>query len=509
MTKVKICGLSTKEAVETAVSAGADYIGFVFAPSKRQVTLEEAAELAKLIPADVKKVGVFVSPSRVELLEAIDKVGLDLVQVHGQVADDLFENLPCASIQAVQVDGNGHVPNSQADYLLFDAPVAGSGQSFDWGQLDTTGLAQPFFIAGGLNEDNVVKAIQHFTPYYAKNLTQHIGGAKIYLKREDLNHTGAHKINNALGQVWLAKRMGKKKIIAETGAGQHGVATATAAALFNMECTIYMGEEDVKRQALNVFRMELLGAKVEAVTDGSRVLKDAVNAALRSWVANIDDTHYILGSALGPHPFPEIVRDFQSVIGREAKQQYRDMTGQNLPDALVACVGGGSNAIGLFHPFVEDESVAMYGAEAAGLGVDTEHHAATLTKGRPGVLHGSLMDVLQDAHGQILEAFSISAGLDYPGIGPEHSHYHDIKRASYVPVTDEEALEGFQLLSRVEGIIPALESSHAIAFAVKLAKELGPEKSMIVCLSGRGDKDVVQVKDRLEADAAKKGEAHA
>ena len=245
------------------------------------------------------------------------------------------------------------------------------------------------------------------------------------------------------------------------------------------------------------------------MTDGSRVLKDAVNAALRSWVANIDDTHYILGSALGPHPFPEIVRDFQSVIGREAKQQYRDMTGQDLPDALVACVGGGSNAIGLFHPFVEDESVAMYGAEAAGLGVDTEHHAATLTKGRPGVLHGSLMDVLQDANGQILEAFSISAGLDYPGIGPEHSHYHDIKRASYVPVTDEEALEGFQLLSRVEGIIPALESSHAIAFAVKLAKELGPDKSMIVCLSGRGDKDVVQVKDRLEADAAKKGEANA
>ena len=345
--------------------------------------------------------------------------------------------------------------------------------------------------------------------YHAKSLSKHIGGAQIYLKREDLNHTGAHKINNALGQVLLAKRMGKKKIIAETGAGQHGVATATAAALFNMECTIYMGEEDVKRQALNVFRMELLGAKVEAVTDGSRVLKDAVNAALRSWVANIDDTHYILGSALGPHPFPEIVRDFQSVIGREAKQQYRDLTGQDLPDALVACVGGGSNAIGLFHPFVEDESVAMYGAEAAGLGVDTEHHAATLTKGRSGVLHGSLMDVLQDAHGQILEAFSISAGLDYPGIGPEHSHYHDIKRASYVPVTDEEALEGFQLLSRVEGIIPALESSHAIAFAVKLAKELGPDKSMIVCLSGRGDKDVVQVKDRLEADAAKKGEAHA
>lgn len=261
-----------------------------------------------------------------------------------------------------------------------------------------------------------------------------------------------------------------------------------------------MGEEDVKRQALNVFRMELLGAKVQSVTDGSRVLKDAVNAALRAWVANVEDTHYIMGSALGPHPFPEIVRDFQSVIGREAKRQFAEQNDGALPDAVLACVGGGSNAIGLFYPFVEDTSVAMYGAEAAGLGVDTDQHAATLTKGRPGVLHGALMDVLQDAHGQILEAFSISAGLDYPGIGPEHSYFHEIKRATYVPVTDQEALEAFQLLSKVEGIIPALESSHAIAYAVKLAKEMGPEKSMIVCLSGRGDKDVVQVKDRLEQE---------
>ena len=344
--------------------------------------------------------------------------------------------------------------------------------------------------------------------YFAESLTQHLGGAKIYLKREDLNHTGAHKINNALGQVLLAKRMGKKKIIAETGAGQHGVATATAAALFNMDCTIYMGEEDVKRQALNVFRMELLGAKVESVIDGSRVLKDAVNAALRAWVAQVDDTHYIMGSALGPHPFPEIVRDYQSVIGREAKRQFAEQNAGALPDALVACVGGGSNAIGLFYPFVDDSSVAMYGTEAAGRGVDTDEHAATLTKGRPGVLHGALMDVLQDEQGQILEAFSISAGLDYPGIGPEHSHFNAIKRATYVPVTDEEALEAFQLLSRIEGIIPALESSHAIAYAVKLAKELGPDKSMIVCLSGRGDKDVVQVKERLESEAAQKGGAH-
>lgn len=335
--------------------------------------------------------------------------------------------------------------------------------------------------------------------YFAKRLTDYCGGAKIYLKREDLNHTGAHKINNSLGQVLLAKRMGKKKIIAETGAGQHGVATATAAALFDMECTIYMGEEDVKRQALNVFRMELLGAKVHAVTDGSRVLKDAVNAALRAWVAQVEDTHYVMGSVLGPAPFPEIVRDFQSVIGREAKQQFSDLSGGQLPDALLACIGGGSNAMGLFYPFVDDESVAMYGVEAAGLGLDTEHHAATFAKGKPGVLHGALMDVLQDENGQIMEAFSISAGLDYPGIGPEHSYFNAIERATYVSVTDEEALEGFQLLSRLEGIIPALESSHAIAYLPRLAKELGPDKSIIVCLSGRGDKDVAQVKERLAA----------
>ena len=336
--------------------------------------------------------------------------------------------------------------------------------------------------------------------YFAKRLTDHIGGAKIYLKREDLNHTGAHKINNALGQVLLAKRMGKKKIIAETGAGQHGVATATAAALFDMDCTIYMGEEDVKRQSLNVFRMELLGAKVQPVTDGSRVLKDAVNAALRSWVANIEDTHYIMGSALGPAPFPEIVRDFQSVIGQEAKKQYADLTGDQLPDAVLACVGGGSNAIGLFYPFVNDQTVAMYGAEAAGLGLDTDQHAATFAKGRPGILHGALMDVLQDEHGQIMEAFSISAGLDYPGIGPEHSYFREIGRASYHAITDEEALEAFRLLSRLEGIIPALESSHAIALTQKVAKDLGPDKSIIVCLSGRGDKDVNQVKERFERE---------
>ncbi|MFZ2570595.1 MAG: tryptophan synthase subunit beta [Streptococcus suis] len=350
-------------------------------------------------------------------------------------------------------------------------------------------------------EELLVQYVGRENPlYFAKRLTDYCGGAKIYLKREDLNHTGAHKINNSLGQVLLAKRMGKKKIIAETGAGQHGVATATAAALFDMECTIYMGEEDVKRQALNVFRMELLGAKVHAVTDGSRVLKDAVNAALRAWVAQVEDTHYVMGSVLGPAPFPEIVRDFQSVIGKEAKRQFAEISGGQLPDALLACIGGGSNAMGLFYPFVDDTSVAMYGVEAAGLGLETDFHAATFAKGRPGVLHGALMDVLQDENGQILEAFSISAGLDYPGIGPEHSYFNAIDRATYVSVTDEEAIEGFKLLSRLEGIIPALESSHAIAYLPTLAKELGPDKSIIVCLSGRGDKDVAQVRERLQAE---------
>lgn len=331
--------------------------------------------------------------------------------------------------------------------------------------------------------------------YYADNLTKHLGGAKIYLKREDLNHTGAHKINNAIGQVLLAKRMGKNKIVAETGAGQHGVATATAAALFGMECIIFMGEVDVKRQELNVFRMELLGAKVESVLSGSRTLKDAVNEALRYWVATVEDTHYVLGSALGPHPFPEIVRDFQSVIGTEAKRQYLEVEGK-LPEVALACVGGGSNSIGLFYPFINDD-VRLIGVEAAGKGLDTEEHAASITKGDVGVLHGSKMHLLQDDDGQVLEAFSISAGLDYPGIGPEHSHLYTSGRAEYKTITDEEALEGFHLLSRTEGIIPALESSHAIAYAMKLAKEMSSEESILICLSGRGDKDVQQIKERM------------
>lgn len=334
--------------------------------------------------------------------------------------------------------------------------------------------------------------------YFAERLTAAAGGAKIYLKREDLNHTGAHKINNALAQVLLAQKMGKQRVVAETGAGQHGVATATAAALFGMECTIFMGAEDVKRQALNVFRMELLGAKVESVTQGSQTLKDAVNEALRYWVAQVEDTHYVMGSVLGPHPFPEIVRDYQSIIGKEARQQILEAEGR-LPDAAVACVGGGSNSMGLFYPFIEDD-VRLVGVEAAGLGLSTTEHAAPIAKGEIGILHGSKMHLLQDEDGQIQEAYSISAGLDYPGVGPEHSYLYSINRADYASVTDEEAVAAFHLLSRTEGIIPALESSHAISYAVKLAAELGTDGVIVVCLSGRGDKDVQQIKERMEAE---------
>ncbi|PEI93226.1 tryptophan synthase subunit beta [Bacillus pseudomycoides] len=333
--------------------------------------------------------------------------------------------------------------------------------------------------------------------YFAENLTKYCKGAKIYLKREDLNHTGAHKINNTIGQALLAVRMGKKKVVAETGAGQHGVATATVCALLGLECVIFMGEEDVKRQKLNVFRMELLGAKVESVAAGSGTLKDAVNEALRYWVAHVHDTHYVMGSVLGPHPFPQIVRDFQSVIGKETKKQYEALEGK-LPEAVVACIGGGSNAMGMFYPFVHDEEVAFYGVEAAGKGVHTEKHAATLTKGSVGVLHGSMMYLLQNEEGQIQEAHSISAGLDYPGVGPEHSLLKDIGRVSYHSITDDEALAAFQLLTKKEGIIPALESSHAVAYALKLAPTMKQDEGLVICLSGRGDKDVESIKRYME-----------
>ncbi|ASK61457.1 tryptophan synthase subunit beta [Virgibacillus phasianinus] len=335
--------------------------------------------------------------------------------------------------------------------------------------------------------------------YYAENLTRMLGGPKIYLKREDLNHTGAHKINNTVGQALLTLRMGKKKVVAETGAGQHGVATATVCALLGLECVVFMGEEDIRRQKLNVFRMELLGAKVESVSQGSGTLKDAVNEALRYWASHVEDTHYILGSVVGPHPFPKIVRDFQSVIGNETKQQMLDQTNK-LPDAVIACVGGGSNAMGMFYPFIQDESVALYGVEAGGAGLETNKHAATLTAGKLGVLHGTMTHLLQDEHGQIQEAFSISAGLDYPGVGPEHSHMHETSRVTYTSITDQEALEAFQVLSEKEGIIPALESAHAVAYTMKHAKEMNKDQTLVICLSGRGDKDVEQVKAALEGN---------
>jgi len=325
--------------------------------------------------------------------------------------------------------------------------------------------------------------------YFAERLTREVGGAKIYLKREDLNHTGAHKVNNTIGQALLAKYMGKPRIIAETGAGQHGVASATVAARLGLECKVYMGIEDVRRQALNVYRMKLLGAEVVAVESGTKTLKDAMNEAMRDWVTNVDNTFYIIGTAAGPHPYPQLVRDFQSIIGREARRQSLEQIGR-LPDALVACVGGGSNAIGLFHPFIEDQDVRMVGVEAGGRGIETGEHAAPLSAGRPGVLHGNRTYLMEDDAGQILGTHSVSAGLDYPGVGPEHSFLKDMNRAEYVAINDDEALDAFRMLTRVEGIMPALESSHAVAHAIKMAKEMDPEEVILVNLSGRGDKDI-------------------
>ncbi|HHP50310.1 MAG TPA: tryptophan synthase subunit beta [Moorella mulderi] len=335
--------------------------------------------------------------------------------------------------------------------------------------------------------------------YHARNLSRYLGGAQIYLKREDLNHTGSHKLNNALGQALLARRMGKRRLIAETGAGQHGVATATVAALFGMECVIYMGLQDTLRQALNVFRMELLGAKVVPVESGTQVLKDAVNEAIRDWVTNVETTHYLLGSAVGPHPYPLMVRKFQSVIGQEAKEQMLALTGK-LPHHVVACVGGGSNAIGIFAAFIPEEGVKLYGAEAAGLGLLSGQHAATLTAGKPGVFQGTYSYLVQDEKGQVQPVYSIAPGLDYPGVGPEHSFLKDTGRATYVAITDREAVEAFQLLSRTEGIIPALESAHALALAVKMAPQLPSEEIILVNLSGRGDKDVEQVEKVLRGE---------
>lgn len=354
------------------------------------------------------------------------------------------------------------------------------------------------------NDEEFVKEYNYYlkeyvgreTPlYYAEKLTKKIGGAKIYLKREDLNHTGAHKINNVIGQILLAKRMGKKKVIAETGAGQHGVATATGAALFGMECEVFMGAEDMERQKINVFRMELLGAKVTKVTSGTATLKDATNEAIRQWVSRVEDTFYVIGSVVGPHPYPTMVRDFQKIIGEEAKRQILEKEGR-LPDAIVACVGGGSNAMGLFYEFVPEKDVKIYGVEAAGLGIESGKHAAAF-QGKEGIIHGMRTYLLQDEDGNITPAHSVSAGLDYPGVGPEHAHLHESERVKYVSITDEEALAGFKLLTLEEGIMPALESSHAIAYGAKLAKEMSKDEIIIINLSGRGDKDIHTVAEYL------------
>ncbi len=352
-----------------------------------------------------------------------------------------------------------------------------------------------------INDESFLKELEFYNReyagrpsllYYAEKMTKDLGGAKIYLKREDLNHTGSHKINNVIGQALMAKKMGKKRLIAETGAGQHGVATATAAALFDMECEVFMGREDVERQALNVFRMTLLGAKVTTVNSGTGTLKDATSEALRNWAATVGDTYFVAGSVVGPHPYPLIVRTFQSIIGKEVKKQMLDKEGR-LPDYLLACVGGGSNAMGLFYPFVEDREVTLIGTEAAGKGIDTDQTAASITKGSIGVFHGMKSYFLQDQDGQIDPVYSISAGLDYPGIGPEHANFHETGRARYVPVTDDEAVEAFKYLTRIEGIIPAIESSHAVAYAMKLAPQLPKDKIMVINLSGRGDKDVYSI----------------
>lgn len=595
MTKVKICGLMQPEHIKAAGQA--DAVGFVFAPSKRRVTIEQAAELAKHVPAGVEKIGVFVNESLEEIERTVRQVPLTMVQVHGEESDELIQAISVPVVQAFSVRTAADVAKlnqSIADFVLVDAPGTefrgGSGHVFDWSLLEGASIDHSrLIVAGGLNPENVAVAIDQTKPFmvdvssgvetegvkdamkierfiqkakgdsmqetiektgffgkyggqfvpetlmkavkeledsyaeakddpefqkeyahylkeyvgreqpltYAKRLTETWGGPKVYLKREDLNHTGAHKINNAIGQALLAMRMGKRKIVAETGAGQHGVATATVCALFDLDCVIFMGEEDIKRQQLNVFRMKLLGARVESVTKGSSTLKDAVNEALRYWVTNVEDTHYLIGSALGPHPFPTMVRDFQSVIGEETKRQIMVHEGR-LPDTILACVGGGSNAIGMFYPFLKDAAVRLIGVEAAGEGVETEKHAATMTKGTEGVLHGAFMKLLQSESGQVLEAHSVSAGLDYPGIGPEHAHLADIGRVEYKAITDEEALEAVISFSRLEGIIPALETAHAISQAEKTAKEMTKDEILIICVSGRGDKDIATYAEKLE-----------
>ncbi len=586
MIKIKICGLKRTEDIENANKLKPDFVGFVFAKSKREVSKETAKMLKSKLDKTIKVVGVFVDADINFMCELAREKIIDIIQLHGCESEEMIvaikEILPKVEIiKAISVNATDDIfawENSQADYLILDNGSGGTGEKFDWSVLsEIKNFNKKLIIAGGLNPQNV-KEVAKIKPfgvdvssgvetngykdsekmalfvqnvrnnmkkgrfgihggqylpetlmntiieletayekykndeefnrelkelldeyanrpsrlYFAKRLTEDLGGAKIYLKREDLNHTGAHKINNVLGQVLLAKKMGKTRVIAETGAGQHGVATATAAALMGLECEIFMGEEDTKRQALNVYKMKLLGAKVNAVTSGTATLKDAVSETMREWTKRMDDTHYVLGSVMGPHPFPEMVRDFQAVISKEIKEQILEKEGV-LPTAVLACVGGGSNAIGAFYHFIEDENVQLIGCEAAGRGVKTAETAATIATGKLGIFHGMKSYFCQDQYGQIAPVYSISAGLDYPGIGPEHANLHDIGRAEYVSVTDEEAVEAFEYLSKMEGIIPAIESSHAIAHAMKIAGEMSKEEIIVVNLSGRGDKDCVAI----------------
>lgn len=629
MTKIKMCGLMRPEDISVANAIRPDYIGFVFAKkSRRYVTPELAAELKAKLNPEIKAVGVFVDAPVSEVAELLQKGVIDIAQLHGS-EDEMYaatlreltgkpvikafrlgtagerQKTACPGAEETKKQtGNAtdyscstetpetneilrkasHFPT---DSVLLDSG-AGTGMVLNWNLIGA--FERPYFLAGGLNPENVKDVIRKLHPYavdvssgietdgvknpekmrafakavrecdreqtertkdmsekrgrfgihggqyipetlmnavleleeaynhykndpefnrelqtlfneyagrpsrlyFAKKMTEDLGGAKIYLKREDLNHTGAHKINNVLGQALLAKKMGKTRLIAETGAGQHGVATATAAALMGMECVVFMGEEDTKRQALNVYRMRLLGAEVIPVKTGTATLKDAVSEAMREWTNRISDTHYCLGSVMGPHPFPTIVRDFQAVISKEIKEQMLEKEGK-LPDAVIACVGGGSNAIGSFYHFIDDPSVKLIGCEAAGRGVDTFETAATIATGRLGIFHGMKSYFCQDQYGQIAPVYSISAGLDYPGVGPEHAYLHDIGRADYVPVTDEEAVEAFEYLARTEGIIPAIESAHAVAYARKLAPTMEKNKIIVVTVSGRGDKDCAAI----------------
>ena len=598
MTKIKICGLSREKDIDIANELLPDYVGFVFAKSKRQVSAEQARKLKDRLSPQIKAVGVFVNEKAETIAEIVSKGIIDLVQLHGDedaaYCRELRKLTEAPIIKAVRLKDESSLTGIEeftCDYYLFDTyseqDYGGTGKSFNQEILLNKKIDKPYFIAGGLNAANVAAVIKDIRPYavdvsggvetdgvkdkakieefinrgravgkmskgrygihggqylpetlmnavlelerayekhkndpafleelqalyrdyanrpsllyYAEKMTKDLGGAKIYLKREDLNHTGSHKINNVLGQVLLAKKMGKKRVIAETGAGQHGVATATVAALMGMECVVYMGKEDTERQALNVFRMELLGAKVVPVETGTMTLKDAVNEAMRVWTSRVDDTFYVLGSVMGPHPYPEMVRDFQSVIGKEVKKQMLAKEGR-LPDVLLACVGGGSNAMGLFYDFIPDKEVRLIGVEAAGRGVETEETAATISRGSLGIFHGMKSYFLQDEYGQIAPVYSISAGLDYPGIGPEHASLHDAGRAEYVPATDDEAVAAFSYLSKTEGIIPAIESAHAVAYAMKIAPQMDKDKIMVINLSGRGDKDVAAIARYMGVD---------